>query len=215
MPRGDPGLEALMTKLATAIKTLKAFNADTRGATAVLFALLAVPIFCMALVGLDLSRAEAAKANITSAVDSAAAAGAQLLGAPHDQIEDVVRAYMQTNLPPDKRDVPYVLTFANDDTALTIKLETSVKTSMFAIAGIKRMDIAVESTMYRAAPRRLQPTYRDVDSDIADGPVYNRAPTERELREAEAELRAMLEQLRGSGRSAEVDEALRAFRNLR
>jgi Putative Flp pilus-assembly TadE/G-like len=205
-----------MTKSATAIKTLTAFSADSRGTTAILFALLAVPIFCMALVGLDLSRAEGVKSAITSAADSAAKAGAKMLGAPHDQVEGVVRAFLSANLPPDKKDLPYVLTFAADDTALTIKIDTSVKTSMFAIAGIKKLDIAVESTGKRPELAQiLQPAHRGIDPDIAYRPALNRAPNAREMREAEAEVRAMLEELKRSGGSPDVDRLLRVLGNSR
>lgn len=205
-----------MTTSTPAMKTLTAFSADARGTTAILFALLAVPIFCMALVGMDLSRAEATKSAIISAADSAAKAGAKMLGAPHDQVEDVIRAFLRTNLPPDKKDLAYVLTFAADDTALTIKIDTSVKTSMFAIAGIKKLDIAVESTVQRPALVQIpQPRHRGIDPDIADRPVLNRAPNAREMREAEAEVRAMLEELKRSGGSPDVDRLLRVFGNSR
>ncbi len=205
-----------MTPLLTSTTLrLKAFSDDTRGVTAVLFALLAVPLICLVMIAIDFSRAEDARAAITHAADTAAENGAKMLGAPHDQIEDAVRGYMRTNLPAGRQDLDYVLTFASDDTWLSITVDTSIPSTMFGIAGIKSMTINVASTAKRPEPVNVQRPHHGVAPDIAGLPPLDQEPNERELREAQAQVREMLHELKRSGGAEEVDRLMRALADER
>jgi len=64
-----------------------------------------------------------------------------MLGAPHTEIERAVRGYLRTNLPEDRRDLDFMLTFAPEDTALTIKMDTTVPTSILGIVGVSELAV--------------------------------------------------------------------------
>ena len=99
-------------------RSLAGFRDDTRGATAVLFALLAVPIFGLGMAAIDYGRAQTSKNLFQDAADSASAAGAQLLGQSHDVIEGSIRGYLHANLPEGQKDVSFAVTFAGVYTQL-------------------------------------------------------------------------------------------------
>lgn len=193
-----------------------AFRDDTCGATAVLFGLMAVPLLGLGLAAFDYSRAHGVKASIESAADAAAVAGAKMLGAPHDQIEETVRGYLKTNLPAGRQELPFVLTFAPDDAALTLKLNTSVPTSILGIAGVSDMSVAVETTVERPTIVPIAPApHRGVTPElpprIANNRAANRAPTPEDMRQAEQQVRQLLEEIQRSGSSPDIDRVLRAL----
>jgi Putative Flp pilus-assembly TadE/G-like len=208
-----------MRSIPAAQTQLKSFGDDTRGVTAILFAMLAAPLLCLIFLAIDYSRADNVRTSVAHAADTAAETGAKMLGLPHDQIEGVVSAYMKSNLPAGSKDLPFSLTFAPDDTALTIKVDTSIPATMLAIGGHKNIAINIERTATRPEPiKELQQpsSHHGITPDDASLPPLNRAPREREMREAEAQIRDMLEQLQRSGAgSPDIDRILRVLENHR
>lgn len=195
-------------------RLIAAFGDDTRGATAVLFGLMAVPLLGLGLAAFDYSRAHGVKASIESAADAAAVAGAKMLGAPHDQIEDTVRGYLKTNLPADRQHLSFVLTFAPDDTALTLKLNTSIPTSILGIAGVSEMAVAVSTTVERPviapnAPAQHRGVASELPPHFANNRAANRSPTVDDMRQAEQQVKQMLEDIQRSGSSPDVERLLR------
>jgi Flp pilus assembly protein TadG len=197
-------------------RPIAAFSSDTRGAIAPLFALMAVPLLGLGLAALDYARTQGTKAAIETAADAAAVAGAKMLGAPHSEIEDAVRGYLKTNLPGNRKGLPYVLTFTPDDTALTIKMNTTVPTSILGIVGVSEMAVAVETTVERptlvpdASPLRggVAP---ELPPQISINRPANIQPTAADIRQAEQQVRQILEEIQQSGGSPEVDRILRAL----
>lgn len=189
---------------------LHRFSADVRGATAVIFAMLAVPVLGLGLAALDYARAHSTKTEMQTAADNAAIAGAQLLGAPHSEIEDIVRGYMQSNLPNDRRNIDFILTFSPDDTALTLKANTAVSTSILGIVGMTTLPVRVESTVERPAivPEKIVSPPRDMPETVAQ-------PLPRHLQEVEATARRILERLQRNGSTAEVEQLLRSLGQIR
>lgn len=192
---------------------LRTFLRDTQGATAVIFAMLAVPVLGLGLAALDYARAHSTKTALQTAADAAAVAGAQMLGLPHGDIETAVRGYMQSNLPDDRRDLDFILIFAPDDLALTVKVDVDVPTTILGIVGHKTLAVNVESTVERPPvmpetidpPRAVEPERPDV---IAQ-------PLPRHLQDVEAAARRILERLERNGSTAEVEQLLRSLRQTR
>ncbi|MGB4867264.1 MAG: pilus assembly protein TadG-related protein [Hyphomicrobium sp.] len=199
------------------------FVCDTRGTTAVLFAMLAVPVLGLGLAGLDYARAQGTRSDIQSAADAAATAGARMLGAPHTEIERAVRGYLRTNLPEDRRDLDFMLTFAPEDTALTIKMDTTVPTSILGIVGVSELAVQVETTVEKPtlvieppAPHRgVTPDLPLPDDLPAAIPDLVRSIPPDQLREAEAAARDIMRELERSGGSADVEQLLRGLGRLR
>lgn len=188
------------------------FQTDARGTTAVLFAMIAVPVLGLGLAGLDYSRAYGTKSAIQNAVDAAANAGAQMLGTPRSEVETAIRGYLQSNLPGSHRDLPFALTFAPDDRALTLKIDTSVPTSILGIVGVSALDVHVETTVERHIEPEEPAPHRSVAPELPDE-IAKQLPgiTPRQLQDAEAAARQILEALQRNG-DAEIEQLLRQMR---
>ena len=188
------------------------FLTDARGTTAVLFAMIAVPVLGLGLAGLDYSRAYGTKSAIQNAADAAANAGAQMLGTPRSEVETAIRGYLQSNLPGSHRDLPFALTFAPDDRALTLKIDTRVRTSILSIVGVNALDVHAETTVERhIAPETIAP-HRGVAPQIPEE-IAKQLPgiTPQQLKDAEVAARRILEALQNDG-DAEVESLLRQLR---
>ena len=205
------------TYLSSLCVLVRRFAADARGTTAIIFAMLAVSVLGLGLAGLDFSRAQGTKSKIQSALDAAATAGAQMLGAPHSEIENAVRGYLRTNLPADRRELGFVLTFATDDTSLTIKTDTSVPTSILGIVGLTELAVHVEATADKPALIKVQPpAHRGITPDLpseiqSQFPGLARSIPPEQLREAEAAARQILRELERAGSTAEIANVLRGL----
>jgi Putative Flp pilus-assembly TadE/G-like len=201
--------------------TLERFNDCERGVTAIMFALIAVPVLGLSLAAFDYARAQGSKAAIQDAADAASRAGANMLGAPHSDIEDAIRGYLKTNLPKDREDLPFALTFAPEDQALTIKLATTVRTSILGIVGVPEFAVAVESTAVRPQPLPIAAppsggVTPELPADVASRiPGLDRHISPSELREAEAVAQRILSELERHGGGAEVEKLLRGLKELR
>lgn len=195
---------------------LRLFRDDARGAAAIVFAMLAVPVLGLSLAALDFSRAQGTKAEIQNAADTAAGAGAHMLGLPHSEIEDAVRGYMRSNLPDNRRDLDFILTFAPDDRSLTLKIDTQVPTSILGIVGVTALAVHVESTVERPTIVPDAPAHRGVAPETP-GAIAQQLPnvTPRQLQEAEAAARQLLQDIERRGGGVEVEQLLRSLGRLR
>ncbi len=195
------------------------FRDDERGVTAILFAAVAVPLLALGLAALDYSRAQGTQTAIQSAADTAAIAGAKMLGAPHSEIETAVRGYLRANLPKDRQDLDFVLTFASDDQSLTVQMNISVPTTILGIVGVHEMPIAVASTVQRPEPiKAIEAANRGVAPELPQGFAgFNsgRSPTLDDMRQAESGFKQMLQDMQADGGSPEVERLLRALGELR
>lgn len=188
--------------------TLRQFRDDARGATAIVFAMLAVPVLGLGLAALDYARAHSTKNAIQIAADTAAIAGAKMLGQPHSEIEDTVRGYMRSNLPDNRRDLEYILIFAPDDQALTLKADTKVRTSILGIVGMQTLAVQVESTVERPpeVPEKIE---------MPHNPEPGAQPLPPHLQQVGAAARRILERLERDGRVGEVEQLLRSLGQVR
>ena len=77
-------------------RRLAGFHRDTRGNIAMLFALLALPVFLVVGLAIDASRASLVRYHFQTALDSAALAVGSIY-ADHDELETIARAYVDKN----------------------------------------------------------------------------------------------------------------------
>lgn len=198
---------------------IKTFRRDDRGATAILFALIFVPVLCMALTAIDYGRAYYARNKLQAAADSAVSAGVKMLGMPHEAVGETVLAFLKANTRQDRKLPPYEVVIAPNDTALTVRIKDSIATTAAGIVGIPQLAIAVESTAARPAPVLVPdrgeagPT-GDAQPALPPNPALDRAPTPEEMRNAEAAVRDVLEDLERNG-GGDVRDLLRALRQQR
>ena len=190
------------------------FRRDEAGVTAVLFALMIVPVFGLIALAIDYGRIYGAKSQLQVAADAASAAGGKMLGQPRDLVGATVQAYLKANLGPDKKLPQYDLVIAPNDVALTVRIRDHVPTTLLSMAGFKRIDLAVESTAERPIPViAVEPQGSD-DGGAAAGdklPSADRAPTTAEMRDAESAVREILRELEREVGSEEASRILRAL----
>jgi Putative Flp pilus-assembly TadE/G-like len=190
------------------------FRRDEAGVTAILFALMIVPVFGLIALAIDYGRIYGAKSQLQVAADAASAAGGKMLGQPRDLVGATVQAYLKANLGPEKKLPAYDLVIAPDDVALTLRIRDKVPTTLLGMFGFKRVDLAVESSAERPIPViAVEPQ----GSEDGGAPAVfklrptDRAPTTAEMRDTEAAVREILRELEREGGSEEVSRILRAL----
>lgn len=192
------------------------FRDDARGVTAILFAAIALPLLGLGLAAIDYARAQGVKSAIQDAADSAARAGAAMLGGPHGEIEDAVRGYLKTNLPTNRSELPFSLTFGPDDTSLTVKMKTNVPATMLNIVGVKHFDVAIESTAERPVLLPVaSPPHRGVTPELPPDigrqlSQFGREVSAEDLKRAEEIARQLLQEVERTG-GADVQQLLRSL----
>lgn len=122
---------------------LSRFVQEDTGTIAVLFALLLMPILGIVLGGIDYSRAISLQNQLQTAADTAALSAANRLYKGKSAAETAFKAAFQSNLPPDLREQPYELSFSGDATALKVEISSSVRTTLIAVLGVHKLDVAV------------------------------------------------------------------------
>lgn len=121
------------------------FRRDERGNFAIILGLIAIPLFGLVGLGIDLTRAYIAQVRLQGAVDSAALAAAGLRGKDEDIIIEVTRNYFLANYdegfwaPATEPDIQVV----NGD--VTISASASLETYFFRLLGEPTFDLAVSA----------------------------------------------------------------------
>lgn len=198
------------------------FRRDERGVTAVLFALMVMPLLALTFTAIDMGRAYYARGKLQAAADSAAGAGAAMLGSAHEAIGETIAAYLKANTRQDRKLPPYEVVIAPNDVAVTVRVKDSIATTAAGIVGIPTLDISVESIADRPAPVIVPPA-EEAGSGGSGAPALpavpatNRAPTPNEMRQAETAIREVLENIErdGDGGDREIRRLLQAMRNRR
>ena len=187
-----------------AIVHVFAGNAD--GAIAILFALLAVPIIGIALTALDYNRADGMKAKLQTAVDNAAFAASRQLGEPFEDVDLTVRSYLQANLSSDLKGLPYNITIASENSAITLTMKGKVPTTLLSFVGVRNLDVAVASTVKRPSPIDAvskpanEPSGHQISpKDLQKKFGLDHEPTEIEMHGFESKLKEIIGQMEQQG----------------
>ncbi|MBU1210720.1 MAG: pilus assembly protein [Alphaproteobacteria bacterium] len=144
-----------MWRLQRAPSAARRFADSQSGTIAVLFALLLVPILGIVFGGIDYSRAMSVQSQLQTAADAAATSAASRLAEGRSQAETAFKAAFRANLPKALRDQPYELSIAGNASRLSVELTTSVPTTMVALLGVSKLDVAVAATAERPDPLAL------------------------------------------------------------
>ena len=190
------------------------FKRDEAGVTAILFALMIVPVFGLIALAIDYGRIYGAKSQLQVAADAASAAGGKMLGQPRDLVGATVQAYLKANLGPGKKLPQYDLVIAPNDVALTVRIRDKVPTTLLGMVGFKKVDLAVESTADRPIPVIAVEPEGSADGSAPGGftlPPNGREPTAEDVRAAEAAVRDILRQLQQEGGSEDLSRILRGL----
>lgn len=128
--------------------------ADERGAIAVLFALMLMPMLGLVLTAIDYGRAVRHEGQLQQAVDSAAAAAVHKLGQEHGIVEEEARRHLDAALPSDLKGLAFWLEIGPQNKSVEIRVESSVSTSMIGLIGFTKFAVQASSQAFAEQPAR-------------------------------------------------------------
>lgn len=133
------------------------WTADERGAIAILFALLLLPMLGMTFTAIDYGRAIRLESHLQQAVDSAAAAAVHKLGQDYSVVQAAARQHLDSELPSDLKGMDFTLQIGPQNKFVDIGVESSLATSMIGLLGLNRFTVRASSQAYaERQPRRTK-----------------------------------------------------------
>ena len=196
------------------------FASHRQGTIAVLYALLAIPTLGIVFGGIDYSRALSVQNQFQTAAEAAARLAATRLSEGRSIAKSAFRAAFRSNLPDDLKDHPYDLNIASDRSSVSVKVTASVPTTMIAIMGVSRLDVAASVTakpplpglvVRRKVPPSLEvpgggPSAPQVRSELErvirrSGSTNVRLPSDQKIEQARRQMQQALRQMGHSGPS--------------
>jgi hypothetical protein len=126
--------------MAKVFRTVSAFGANRIGATAVMFAMLLIPVILIVGAAIDYSRANSLHASIQNTLDSAALAGGSALMKGED-VEAAVHKYMQASWPAEVELPAYTVEVEGRDVKVKFPDPPVVKTKIMSIMGMEDMKV--------------------------------------------------------------------------
>lgn len=121
-----------------------------RGNSAILAALMLVPLSMLAGIGIDFGRAYVAGARLSQAVDAAALAGGRVLGAKDAAVD--ARMYFDSNFRADSEQVRidrFEATPGDNNRILTVRARGTIATTFLQLANWNTLPIAASATARR------------------------------------------------------------------
>ncbi len=129
-------------------RRLRRFFKDRRGAFAIQFALLVVPLVACTGVAVDGGRAFLAKFELSAALDAAALAVGSMAGKEQSELEAVARKFVNRNFQlADPNDI--VLALDTQDESVTLRGAIKLDTLFMPIVGVESIDVSAESEVRR------------------------------------------------------------------
>lgn len=193
------------------------FARDERGVTAILFALLLIPMLGIIFVAMDYGRASRTKVVLESAADAAAFTAATRLLEGKKVVRQAFEASFRANLPEDLKTIPYDLEIGTSDKFLKVSMVAKIPTTMIGLLGMTKIEMTVEAEASRPEPAavpvpELPPALEEFENKLPPGlreemqrklsaagasrEVLDRLPSEDELRRQLDNARRQLEGLR-------------------
>jgi len=186
---------------------MRSFGDDTRGAIAILFALLAIPFFGIAGIAIDYGRALKVRAAIQTAADSASSAAVKRLGEGREAVDGAIRAGMQANLA-SLDGVSYRYNIIGENQGVNVELETTVPTTLARIFGHEKFEVRAESSAERPKVAAVARTERNSSAPPvrADKPVSQMSDDEKRRIVEEVTRRLQEMARRGGPTRGEIEE---------
>ncbi len=145
---------------------MRRLAADERGAIAILFALLLMPMLGMTLTAIDYGRAIRLESHLQQAVDGAAAAAVHKLGQDYAVVHSTARQYLDSQLPEHLKGMEFSLEISPQNKAVEVRVESSIPTSLIGLLGLDKFTVRASSKAY--AERTLRRT-KSIEADLPKG----------------------------------------------
>ena len=126
------------------------FLADTRGNTAMIFAIASVAVIGAGGVGVDLARAMVAKNRMASALDAAALAIGTTQGLNQSQMQVMAQQYFNANYTTTDYGAPGAVVVSISGNDISLSVNSNVPTSILPIIGINTVAVGVTNAVTRA-----------------------------------------------------------------
>lgn len=153
---------------------LCSFAGDERGVTAILFALLLIPMLGIIFVSMDYGRASRTKHVLENAADAAAFTAATRLLEGKQVVRQAFEASFRANLPEDLKDIPYDLEVGTSDKFLKVSMAAKIPTTMIGLLGMTKIELTVEAEARRPEPKaapiqELPPAFEEIEKELPPG----------------------------------------------
>jgi hypothetical protein len=150
------------------------FAGDERGVTAILFALLLIPMLGIIFVAMDYGRASRTKVVLESAADAAAFTAATRLLEGKRVVRQAFEASFRANLPDDLKTIPYELEIGTSDKFLKVSMVAKIPTTMIGLLGMTKIEMTVEAEASRPEPaaipvQELPPAAEELEKTLPPG----------------------------------------------
>ncbi len=162
-------------------RLLATFRRRDEGNVAIIFALVMIPVIGIAATAIDYGRASKTRSILERAADAAAIEAASDLFRDETLIRDEIRHNLDSNLPAELKGIPFKMHIPSDRGSVEVTMETSIKTSLAAILGVMKLDIAIGAK----ANRVENPGHGKISPEVAV--------------EMEKQLRYLYEQMQHAG----------------
>ncbi|MEM8988395.1 MAG: TadE/TadG family type IV pilus assembly protein [Pseudomonadota bacterium] len=127
----------------------RAFAKSTRGNIAIMFGLMAVPVFGMAGAAVDLSRAVTIRAQLGEALDATGLAVARATGLNESEAQTFAQTFFEGNYPPGAIGTTGTVSVQFVDNKVIVSNDAKVKTLMASIFGVTELTITAETEVIR------------------------------------------------------------------
>jgi len=134
-------------RLASPGQSIASFVREERGATAIMFALMMLPILSIIMSGIDYGRATYTHSQLQTATDAAVVASARRLLEGESQARAAFKAAFRANLPANLKDQKYDLKLTRTKTRVSVvaKVEGTVPTTMLMLVGLQKLNVAASA----------------------------------------------------------------------
>jgi Flp pilus assembly protein TadG len=134
-------------------RSLKSFVSSQNGSTSVIFALASIPLFAAVGAAVDFSRYTAVQAEVQTALDAAALAGASARGATDAKREEIAEKNFIANL---DKGLEAIVDFKAKDGTLKGNTTVEVPTSLMQLVGIKSMTVGADNQVNLISPKKAE-----------------------------------------------------------
>ncbi len=139
------------------------FIGNRSGATAVLFALMAVPVCGIMGAAIDYGMMMRAHTALQRGADAAAAAALPQIPMGADAVSRTIRAHFDANVPKAYKGLPIAHTMDDDPPMISIRVETKVDMTTLALLGYQSVPVTADGLAQSPASQKALEIPEDLD----------------------------------------------------
>jgi len=139
-------------RIASRFGGLRRLRADQRGAVMMIVGLMALPLFALIGLAVDVGRGYLVRSKLSYAIDSAGLAGGRAFEQDHREVD--IMMFFDANFPPGYMQAAIeggqpAVTFNDDDNTILIEATATIPTRFMSVLGVDTMTVSARSLIQR------------------------------------------------------------------